>query len=350
MLPAGKMNNILSPATNNNNSTTGLARQVEAISLAHPGIHVHPAAVHPAFPANNNSSNGSHDACETERGVLMERVLHVSITNSLSNLALAGPNGGCWTLVDGSQNKTLGQAIDGVDVGAATSQLRSALVHEVTILDQHSNFPVSLGVHLNCVPAREFTELGDAYAYTVLPNSKLSTPETIYKAQPLSEEMYEWHKQFPQYNAANLETEGIMHVNNHPSVFIDCQHPVVSILRANAHLIGCDIDSQKKMGDNYFKISRQVLKTCSDTIRQKVLNRITTHDLNTLGLQINRLNANGWEDLGDGSQAMAGFKLKAGLSQEEEDEAKRKHLSRFVSTPYTYTARIKIKYEVPRLA
>ena len=289
-------------------------------------------------------------ACSPERGTMMERVLHVSITNSLGNLALAGPHGGCWRLVDGSQNKTLGRAVEGMDAGAATTQLSNALIHEVTLLQQHCDFPVPLGVHLNCVPAKEFTELGDAYAYTVLPNSRLTTPETIFKAQPLSEDMYEWHKEFPQYTAANLESEGIMHVNNQPFVFIDHQHPVVSILRANQHLIGCDIDSQKKMEGTWYKISRQVLKTCADTLRQKVLNNMTNTDLNTLSLQVHRLNANGWEDLGDGSQAMAGFKLKAGWTPEEEENAKRNHLRKFTSTPYTYMARIKIKYEVPQLA
>ena len=295
-------------------------------------------------------SGASLDGCATERGSVMERVLHVSITNSLGNLALAGPHGGCWRLVDGSQNRTLGQAIEGMDVGAATSQLSSALIHEVSILQQHNDFPVPLGVHLNCVPAREFTELGDAYAYTVLPNSRLAAPETIFKAAPLSEDMYEWHKQFPQYNASNLETEGIMHIHNHPVVFIDCMHPVVSILRANEHLLGCKIDSQKMMDGKFYRISRQVLKTCCDTLRQKVLNKMNTYDLNTLSLQINRINATGWEDLGDGSQAMAGFKLKSSWTPEEEENAKRNHLRKFTSTPYTYMARIKIKYEVPQLA
>jgi len=73
-------------------------------------------------------------------------------------------------------------------------------------------------------------------------------------------------------------------------------------------------------------------------------------DLDTLGLQINRLNSNGWEDLGDGSQALAGFKVKSSWTPEEEENAKRNHLRKFTSTPYTYTARIKIKYEVPQLA
>jgi len=71
-----------------------------------------------------------------------------------------------------------------------------------------------------------------------------------------------------------------------------------------------------------------------------------TQDLNTLSVQIHRLNASGWEDLGDGSLAMKNFKIKASASPEEEEEAKRKHLRQFTSTPFSYMARIKIKYEL----
>lgn len=285
---------------------------------------------------------------EEPRGTVLERVLHVNITNSLGNLALAGPHGGVWKLVDGAQHVVLSQSAG--DVGASTSQLGSVLIHEVQVLQQHNGFPVPLGVQFNCVPAREYTDLGEAYAYTVLPNSKLNSPETIYTAPPLSDDMYEWHKQYPQYTAANLEEEGIMHVNNQAFCFVDKEHPAVPVLRYNSHLLGCDIDSQKKMENTWFKVSRQVLKVCCDTIREKVLSKMKTYDLNTLSLQIHRINAVGWEDLGDGTVAMSNFKLKSAWTPEEEEVAKRSHLRKFTSSPYTYTARIKIKYEMPRLA
>jgi hypothetical protein len=171
---------------------------------------------------SRNLSDLALPSDSSKSGVMMERVLHVSIRNSLSNLALAGQNGGVWRLVEGSAPRTLGEG--------ATCQLNSALMHEVTILQQHSDFPVPLGVHLNCVPPKEFTEIGDAYSYTVLPHSKTSTPETIFKAQPLSEDMYDWHETFPGYNDKNLDTEGIMHVNNQAFVFVDCQDPAVAVL------------------------------------------------------------------------------------------------------------------------
>jgi len=285
-------------------------------------------------------------SCE-QRGEILERVLHVNVTNSFGNLALAGPHGGVWKLVDGAQHQVLGQC--DMDIGASTNQLGSVLIHEVMVLQQHNSFPVPLGVQLNCVPAREYTDLGEAYAYTVLPNSILNSPETIFKAPPLSEDMYEWHKQYPQYTAANLEEEGVMHVNNQAFCFIDHEHPAVSVLRYNQHLIGCDIDSQKKVDKTWFKVSRQVLKVCCDSIKEKVLSKMMTYDMNTLSLQLHRINAVGWEDLGDGTVAMSNFKLKSAWTAEEEETAKRSHLRKFTSSPYSYTARIKIRYEVPKL-
>ena len=74
---------------------------------------------------------------------------------------------------------------------------------------------------------------------------------------------------------------------------------------------------------------------------------MTSHDLNTLSLQIHRINADGWEDLQDGTVAMRSFKIKSELSPEEVEIAQRKHLKNFVSTPYTYMARIRIRYELP---
>ena len=207
------------------------------------------------------------------KGVMMERILHVNINNSLGNLALAGPQGGFWRLVDGTQFQTLGSCADNhtMDSSAAINQLCQADMHEVVLLEHQSTFPVALGVKMNCVPSKEFTELGDAYTYTVLPNSNLSTPQQLFKSEPLGADMVDWHKQYPQYNATNLETEGVMPVNNQSIVFIDCEHPAVGLLRANQNLIGVDIDSQKKIDNTWFKISRQVLNVCCDTIRKKIL-------------------------------------------------------------------------------
>lgn len=291
---------------------------------------------------------GAANSDRETRGVMMERTLHLNITNSLGNLALAGPHGGFWKLVDGKQPELLAN-IDNehLDASAATSQLNHAIVHEVTVLEHQSTFPVPLGVTINCVPPREITDIGEKYAYTVLPHSNSSSSQVIFKSDDLSKDMYDWHKHFPNYNASNLESEGILQVPNQPFVFVDSKHPLISVLRANPQIIGGDIDQQKKMHGEYYRVSRQMVHTCCNLLKQKILSKISSHDLNTLSVQIHRINAENWEDMGDGTVALKNLKLKAGLSLDEEEEAKRKCLRQFTNTPYSYMARIKIKYELP---
>lgn len=304
-----------------------------------------------AQPANIVIPKSSTDseASNHQRGTILEKILHINIRNSLGNLALAGPNGGNWTLVDGTQQQVLGCTSE-KDSATAINQLSHAIIHSATLISDKNEFPVALGVQLNCIPSREYTELGESYAYTALPKSSTTTPHVLFQAETMGEEMVDWHKEYPKFTAANLESEGVMPVNNQSVVFIDHMHPVVGVLRNNQKLIGVDIDSMKKIDNTWYKITRQVLGVCCDAIRTKILNKMQTHDLNTLSVQIHRLHANGWEDLGDGTIAMQDFKLKSGLSEEQIDAAKREHLRKFTSTHHSYMARIHLKYELPSVA
>ncbi len=70
----------------------------------------------------------------------------------------------------------------------ATNQLRTALIHEVKLLQDRSTFPVPLGVHINCINSNEMTDLGERYAYTVLPNMSNTVGQTIYQCDVRTEE------------------------------------------------------------------------------------------------------------------------------------------------------------------
>jgi len=131
-------------------------------------------------------------------------------------------------------------------------------------------------------------------------------------------------------------------------VFVHMGHPVIGLLRHNADLIGCDIDKQAKIDGQYYKVTRQVLATCCDTLRKSVLSKMQTHDLNLFSLQLHRLNAAGWDDFGDA--ALQDFQAKAKWTEAELEAQKEHHLRQFVTTPYRYTARLQIEYEVPSAA
>jgi hypothetical protein len=66
-------------------------------------------------------------------GTVLTRTLHVNITGTLTNLAMSGPSGATWKLVDGKQIGVFGLGSE-VDAQVATNQLRTALIHELKLL------------------------------------------------------------------------------------------------------------------------------------------------------------------------------------------------------------------------
>ena len=157
------------------------------------------------------------------------------------------------------------------------------------------------------------------------PNYLFSLPDLI---------PWQWRKDFPKWTSANLETEGVLNVENNPWVFVHQDHPVIALLRHNATLIGCKIDDQPKIDLEWFKVTRQVLNACCQTIRTKVLSKVTSNDLNLLQIQIKRINAENWDDMND---------LNAALTINTVDPA---DAHKFLTTPFNYMARVQIKYEL----
>ena len=275
-------------------------------------------------------SSSSSDASGVAQGTILTRTLHVHISGSLANLSMGGPTAGTWKLVDGKQIGVFGMGSE-VDSHVATNQLRTAMIHELKVLQDSSTFPVPLGVTINCVPANEMVDIGDRYAYTVLPGMQNTVGQTIYQCDVGSEEGQQWRKDYPKWTAANLEKEGVLHVDNNPWVFVHENHPVVALLRHNASLIGCKIDDQPKIDMEWYKVARQVLSACCQTLRTKVLSKVTSHDLNLFQVQVKRLNAETWDDMND-------LDHNPHLSKEE--------ASKFITSKYSYMARLQIKYEI----
>ncbi len=279
------------------------------------------------------------------QGTVLTRSLFINVTGSLANLAMQGTQAGIWKPVDGKQGQVFGMGAD-ADAQVVTNQLRTALIHEVKLLEHRSTFPIPMGVKMQCVPLNEKTDLGDGYTFTVLPHSTISTPHVLYSCDVGTEEGHQWRKEYPKYNAANLETEGVLEVNNCPYVFVNQDHPIIALLRHNASIIACNIDDQPKIDNEWFKITRQVLSACCQTLRAKVLSKISSNDLNLFSLQLHRLNALSWDDINDANLPLQNFVQDPTWCADRVDAERRAHVERFLSTPYSYMARVQIKYEI----
>jgi len=285
------------------------------------------------------------------QNTIVKRTLCVNISGSLANLALAGPQAAMWKPIAGKETEMFCPALEaGMNPEEQANAVRNGLVRQVTVKEQVSTFPCAMGVTLSCVPPNEVTELGDRYAYCVLPKSTISSPQVVYACDSSLQENAAWRQQYGKWNNSNLEEEGVIPVPNHPFLFVHLNHPVVGLLRHNSELIGCDVDKMPRMEGQYIRLTRQVMNECCKTLRTQVLSKVRTQDMNLFSLQLHRLGAETWDDLGDGTVPLQDFKIKAKWSPDQVEMEKKHHLEQFMKNKYQYMARLEIEYEIPSVA
>ena len=285
----------------------------------------------------------------------LKQVLCVQISGSPSNLSLAGPQAAMWKPASGKETQIFIQAArEGdtdlhADPGDMVNSMRDGVIKRVSVEGYTNTFPFTLGVSLSCVEPQEVTDLGERFAYTVLPQSSSTVAQEVYTHEPGTQENAVWQASYSQWNKSNLETQGVMDTTNQPYVFVHMSHPAIGILKYNAAMIGCDIEKQPKFDGQYYKITRQVMATCCQALRTQVLGKMKRHDLNIFNVQLHRLNAPGWDHL-DNATCMQGFKAKAKWSPDELALEQQHHLRQFMTTEYHYIARLLVEYEVPTAA
>lgn len=285
------------------------------------------------------------------QNTIVKRTLCVQINGSLGNLALAGPQAAMWKAVPGKETELFCPSLEsGMNADEQVDLIRNGLIRSLTLKEAQSTFPCAMGVTISCIPSNEVTDLGDRYAYTVLPKSVISSPQVIYSCDSSIQENAAWRQQYGKWNKQNLEKEGVIDVPNQPFYFVHMSHPAIGLLRHNADMIGCDIEKQPMVDKQWFKISRQVMGECCKTLRTSVLSKVHTQDMNMFSLQLHRLNAESWDDLGDGTVSLQGFNEKAKWTDDEKEKNKEHHLRQFVTNKYQYIARLEVEYEVPSVA
>jgi hypothetical protein len=286
---------------------------------------------------------------ETYAPIKIKRRLNINITGTLANFGLHGPGAATWKPVEGKHVEVFGaHDHEGLclDHASMTNALRNAIVLKATILEHKSTFPVPLGLSVSCLTPEEVTDTGEKYVATVMPNSINTNPLVVYEADKTSNESIEWRNRYPSYNASNLETWGVLDVQKCPYVFVHMEHPVVELLRANKEMLGADIDLQDKIDKQWYKVTRQVMSSCCNTLRTRILSRVTSRDLNAFSVQLHRLGDVEWGELGLGEEAMANFRADPEWDEARTAAAEKKHLNSFLRNPCTYIARMELEYEI----
>jgi len=182
-------------------------------------------------------------------------------------------------------------------VGLTAACLQNAVLHKVVCLEHKNDFPIHLGVSLSCIPADETTRHGNKFAVTAFAKTHNPYPITLFEAEAGSNEAMQWREMYPNYNSTNLEKEGVLELNHQNYLFMSRNHPVVEILRSNKDLLNADIDKQQLIDGEWYKITRQVFNTCCSALRSKILNRVSTRDLNNFSVQVHRLHNKEWSSI-----------------------------------------------------
>lgn len=282
----------------------------------------------------------------------LKRTLCVNIEGSLQSLSRQGTSAALWKAVNGRESilfhPNLEENMNSEQNNDVINSLRNGIIKRITVKEHQCTFPFMLGVDISCISPNEVTNLGEKWAYTILPNSSSNQPQVVYECDAKTNDNSNWHNLYAAWNGSNLETHGVMDVPNQPFLFVHMDHPVIGLLRFNQNLLGCDIDSQPKLEKEYFKVSKQVMAHCCQTIREDVLNKMKTKDLNLFTLQLRRLNNTPWAELD--SNALSGFKYNPVLEKQDVQAQQDKFLREYTSKPYQYLARLEVEYELPEVS
>ena len=224
---------------------------------------------------------------------------NVQITGTMANFEAEGPSLATWRPVEGQHVKIFTNANAEQDLGSAIKVLRNTWLVKATVLEQKNTFPVPLGIKISCIKPQEHVETGEGYAFTTMPLTHNPTPLVIFEADAGAQTSQEWRRLYGEYNETNLASHNVLEIANQNYVFVHENHPVVSLLRANSDLLGHEMTDDRKVDGEWFKVSKQVLTTCCNTLRSRVLSKVTTNDLTDLHVVLSRLDAKEWTEDSD---------------------------------------------------
>ena len=272
----------------------------------------------------------------------VQRSLHMTVSGTLQGCDEKGATAGVWKPREGKMCQVFAPTECGIDNNheTALNALNNARVKSVVCTEYTSTFPIPLGIKCDSLQACASTDIGHRYIMTTLPCHSNTTPQNLYSADDTSSEAQRWKQEYPQYTARNIDTHNVMEVKSHPVVFVDINHPVISLLRANKEILGSDIDEQSLVQGRWHTVSRQCFNTAVKTLRSKVLSNINTVNLSNFALQVVPLDRKAWCDIGKGEH------VKDIVNSTTREGLQDAHM-RALNKPYNVSARFQITYEYP---
>jgi hypothetical protein len=278
--------------------------------------------------ASNGGSVAGASGVPPPTAMRFTRRFNVQITGTMANFEAEGPSTAQWRPVEGQHVKIFTNANAEQDLGSAIKVLQSTWLVKATVLEQKNSFPVPLGINVSCIKGQEHVDTGECYSFTALPMTHNPTPLVIFEADASAQTSQEWRRMYGEYNERNLDTHNVLEVQNQNYVFVHENHPVISLLRANADLLGTEINEEQRIDGEWYKVSKPVLQTCCSTLKSKVLNKIAFNNLMDFHVGLKRLDAKEWTHESD---------ILSEISRQKPD---------ILDQPCSFMARLEMTYEL----
>ena len=245
-----------------------------------------------AAPSNPSALHASPEPAPTT--TRFTKRFNVQISGTMANFEAEGPSAAEWRPAEGQHVRIFTNASADQDLGSAMKTLQSTWLVSARVIEHKNTFPVPLGINVSCLKGQEHIDTGNNYTFTALPLTHNPNPLTIFEADASAHTSQEWRRMYGEYNEKNLDTYNVLPVANQNYVFVHENHPVISLLKANADLLGSDMGDDKRIDGEWFKVSTSALATCCNTLKSKVLAKMPMNNLLDLKVSLDRLDAPDW--------------------------------------------------------
>jgi hypothetical protein len=255
--------------------------------------------------ANTISTNSPH--CP------LKRTIAVNIRASLGDLCLRKQKSTWAPSVEAM--RTIMQQKKFTDLSGTTEahgDLKSVVLHSMTLANVSSDFDVPVGVKISGVDASTYSLTGEAFSTVVGPKSTSNVARTL-QSDDVSL-AYEFSRKFPGYTADNLTEKGVHEVAARRFVLVASDHPVVAAIGENASKL--QMGEISMMPEGLVKISSEMYRSILPLVQSQVSSQIKVRDFSNAKISIQPADCASWSDVRTDLIAEAKSALRSELEAE----------------------------------
>jgi len=275
-------------------STSTMMNQLDLTPAVHTaGVADHVTATIQAAQQADSALGEANSLSVSNPEHPIRRNISVSIRSTIGDLCLRKAKG-TWAPTS-SALKNIFQKKKFVNLGGSaegTGDLRSVVLHDMTLTHFASNFPLPVGATITAVDSNTYSVTGEAFGF-VAPSMSSSSGSTKLQADDTSL-AYEFARKFPGYTAENLSEKGIHEVPARRFCLVASDHPLVSAIQENQERL--QLGDVSMMPEGLVKIGTDLYNTVMPIVTNQVSSQIRVRDFSTAKVVLSPSESTSWSD------------------------------------------------------